>query len=290
MRAKGFSKQSKRILVAMATGAIVFVSLLVCLMFRDAEEVVEAAPVTTPEAVQIPVVEPEEVVEEEPAPMPTPTPEPTPEPVTYVERTFYDVPLDLEFQFFVIDLCEEHHIDPVIVFSMMDTESNYTADIIGDNGNSFGLMQIQPRWHSARMERLGVTDLLNPYQNVMVGVDLLSELSEYGRDISWMLMAYNGGVAHANEFLVEGRISYYAYEILKQAEVLKEGEQVGYFRTDDPLLDFGRWDAHQAEQLERLPVCADCEEPIQDERAYYINGEWICMNCMSAYEREVEPE
>lgn len=46
-------------------------------------------------------------------------------------------------------------------------------------------------------------------------------------------------------------------------------------------------DAEQNKQLARLPVCADCDEPIQDEFAYYINGEWICENCMDAYRREV---
>ncbi len=60
--------------------------------------------------------------------------------------------------------------------------------------------------------------------------------------------------------------------------------------TDDPLLDFARHDAEQTRQLEQLPVCADCDEHIQEETAYYINGEWICINCMSAYEREVLPE
>ena len=60
--------------------------------------------------------------------------------------------------------------------------------------------------------------------------------------------------------------------------------------TDDPLMDFARYDAEQNRRLEQLPVCADCDEHIQDETAYYINGEWICKNCMSSYEREVLPE
>lgn len=49
-----------------------------------------------------------------------------------------------------------------------------------------------------------------------------------------------------------------------------------------------RHDAEQQKQLERLPICADCMEPIQDERAYYINGEFLCLDCMSAYEVNVE--
>jgi formylmethanofuran dehydrogenase subunit E len=62
------------------------------------------------------------------------------------------------------------------------------------------------------------------------------------------------------------------------------------YYTDNPIADFNSWDAEHNRQLEALPVCADCDEHIQDERAYYINGEWICMACMSSYEREVLPE
>jgi formylmethanofuran dehydrogenase subunit E len=50
--------------------------------------------------------------------------------------------------------------------------------------------------------------------------------------------------------------------------------------------NYSLWEAHDAErerQLAKLPHCADCDEPIQDETAYYINGEWICEDCMSAY-------
>ena len=60
--------------------------------------------------------------------------------------------------------------------------------------------------------------------------------------------------------------------------------------TDDPIADFERHDAEQNRRLEQLPVCADCDNAIQDETAYYINGEWICKDCMSSYEREVLPE
>lgn len=60
--------------------------------------------------------------------------------------------------------------------------------------------------------------------------------------------------------------------------------------TDDPLFDFARHDAEQNKRLEQHPVCADCDQHIQDETAYYINGEWLCRDCISAYEREVLPE
>lgn len=62
------------------------------------------------------------------------------------------------------------------------------------------------------------------------------------------------------------------------------------FCTDDPIRDFEQHDAEQNMWLEKMPVCADCDEHIQDETAFYINGEWICENCMDSYRREVLPE
>lgn len=62
------------------------------------------------------------------------------------------------------------------------------------------------------------------------------------------------------------------------------------YYTDDPIADFDRWDTDQHKQLEQLPVCEDCGEHIQDETAFYINGEWICEDCMDSYRREVLPE
>ena len=59
---------------------------------------------------------------------------------------------------------------------------------------------------------------------------------------------------------------------------------------DDPVADFERYDAKQNRRLARLPVCSDCDEHIQDETAYYINGEWVCESCMDGYKREVLAE
>lgn len=61
-------------------------------------------------------------------------------------------------------------------------------------------------------------------------------------------------------------------------------------RTDDPVADFLIHDEEQNRLLENLPECSDCGHVIQDEEAYYINGEWICENCMDSYKRDVVPE
>lgn len=201
----------------------------------------------------------------------------------------YSVPLDEELQVFIVDLCEEHHIDPAIVFAMIDHESDFNADATGDGGNSLGLMQIQPKWHKARMQKLNCTDLLDPYQNVTVGIDYFAECLDKGKGVAWALMAYNGGASYANRMVENGLVSDYATEVLANSETLKEGIQMMFY-SDNPVRDAERYQAAQDELLKSLPICADCDEPIQDETAYYINGEWICRRCMEAYEREVISE
>ena len=52
------------------------------------------------------------------------------------------------------------------------------------------------------------------------------------------------------------------------------------YRTDDPLADFDRWDAEQTAKLEKLPRCTECDEPIQDDCCYEINGELVCPECL----------
>lgn len=54
------------------------------------------------------------------------------------------------------------------------------------------------------------------------------------------------------------------------------------FYTDDPIADFNRWDAKREKELEELPRCIDCGEPIQDEYLFDIDGDLFCAKCMIA--------
>lgn len=142
-----------------------------------------------------------------------------PERETEPEIVMYDVPLDEDLQKHIIKVSEANGIDPKIIFAMAQRESNYIADAVGDNGASIGLLQIQSRWHSERMERLGCTNLLDPYQNVIVGVDYLAELLEQYGDIAKALTAYNRGC-------YEGTVTEYAQAILKLANEMEETTDV----------------------------------------------------------------
>lgn len=56
--------------------------------------------------------------------------------------------------------------------------------------------------------------------------------------------------------------------------------------TDDPLADYESYSGELEDALGKLPVCDICEEPIQDEYCYQINGDTICESCMAEYFRK----
>lgn len=131
---------------------------------------------------------------------------------------FWDVPLEEDLQLFIIQSCEGHHIDPAIIIAVIERESSYRASVIGDNGEAFGLMQVWPKWHHDRMDKHGANDLLDPFQNVTVGMDYLFELLDEGKGLEWALAAYNQGPDEADLGLGFG----YAAEVLTIKENLKE--------------------------------------------------------------------
>lgn len=116
------------------------------------------------------------------------------------EMQYYNVPLSKELQEYIAEICTQYDsVSLPLVLAIIQRETNYDADAIGDNGNSLGLMQIQPQWHESRMERLGVTDLLNPYENVTVGIDILAECIGKYNTLEEALTVYNAGPSGAEE-------------------------------------------------------------------------------------------
>ena len=132
----------------------------------------------------------------------------------------FDIPLEESVQKEIATLCEGAGIEPEIVYAMMWRESRFQPDAVGDNGQSFGLMQIMQKWHVERMERLGVDNLLDPVQNATVGIDLMAELLEkYGGSLEMALTAYNCGTggAYKNFFQYGVYANDYALTVIEKA-------------------------------------------------------------------------
>lgn len=93
------------------------------------------------------------------------------------------------------------------VMAIANRETRFQPHAIGDNGNSIGLLQIQPRWHQSRMKELGITGLTDPAQNVTVAVDYLRWIAgrlnpEHPEDAYGthaLLMVYNQGWSGAKK-------------------------------------------------------------------------------------------
>lgn len=105
-----------------------------------------------------------------------------------VEESHYcdDIPLTHEEQDWLQDACEEFDVPYALALGLIEKETRF-QNLVGDDGASTGYMQIQQKWHWDRMERLDVTDLLEP------SGDFLSELYAKYNDWNVALTVYNMG-------------------------------------------------------------------------------------------------
>lgn len=125
-----------------------------------------------------------------------------------------------ELEEYIEAICEPRHICPELIEATIERESRWNPNAV--NGDCKGLMQISERWHRERMERLGVTDLFDPYDNILVGVDYMAELFEKYEDDGMVLMVYNGD-SRAKDLQATGNLSEYAEWILtRSAELERE--------------------------------------------------------------------
>lgn len=136
----------------------------------------------------------------------------------YLSQNMIVVPEDIR------QLCEkygnEYNICPELLEAMIFKESCFQASVVG--GSCIGLMQVNPSAHRSRMQRLGVTDLYDPEQNIKTGADYLSELIQETGNVETALMLYNGD----NNAYNPGYRSSYVRRILEVSQALERS----YFR------------------------------------------------------------
>jgi len=88
----------------------------------------------------------------------------------------------------VDDAARANHVDPLLVHSVIQVESNYNQYAMSPVGAE-GLMQLMPQ--TARM--LGVTNSFDAKENIEAGVRYLKALQDQFKDDRLALAAYNAG-------------------------------------------------------------------------------------------------
>lgn len=132
------------------------------------------------------------------------------------EQTFEEI-----VSSYVFDICQSYpNVNPYIVLSMIFQESRFIPNV--SSGNCVGLMQVSTYWQRDRAVRLGVTDFFDPYSNILVGTDLLSELIDLANgNIYYALTMYNQGITS------NGTINSYAKEVVERASHYEEVDSYG---------------------------------------------------------------
>ena len=138
---------------------------------------------------------------------------------TKVEATTNDTCVSKDIQSIVEDVSAKYNVCPELILAIIEQESSGNPNAV--NGDCKGLMQVSEKWHKDRMERLGVTDLFDPYGNILVGTDYLMELANKYDDLYLVLMIYNG-TSDAFERAETYNWTEYAETIVKRTMELEE--------------------------------------------------------------------
>lgn len=99
-------------------------------------------------------------------------------------------PLRTEVDEIVEEASARHDVDPLLVRSVMQVESNFNPNAVSPKG-AMGLMQLMP----ATARQLGVTNAFDVRQNIEGGVKYLRYLKSKFSDERLVLAAYNAGEA-----------------------------------------------------------------------------------------------
>ena len=113
----------------------------------------------------------------------------------------------------------QYNICPELLMAVIETESSGQA--YATNGNCIGLMQVSSRYHVGRMQKLGVSNLYEEYDNIITASDYLAELFQKYKEPSLVLDIYNGN-SKAMYNYENGIISTYANQVLTRASELEQ--------------------------------------------------------------------
>jgi len=127
----------------------------------------------------------------------------------------------LPYSDLILSAAKKHQVDPKLIASIIKIESNFRADSIGDNGTSYGLMQVNCSENltgaisTARVVgfRGACLDLLDPATGIDIGTAYLAkQLNRYGAD---GVVAYNTGHPYHSDGSLKTGTNNYAQRVME---------------------------------------------------------------------------
>lgn len=107
-----------------------------------------------------------------------------------------------------------------LVVSIIEAESDGDANKVNSIGCK-GLMQVYEKYHKDKMKAHGVTDILDPYSNILIGCQILNNYyREWNGNLPGALMRYNGS-KNVAEKVESGNYTPYVYKVINRMNELE---------------------------------------------------------------------
>lgn len=133
------------------------------------------------------------------------------------ERTYYNIPLEEQYQDFVFEMCEKYSVPVNIVLGIMWQESKFDFMAVSSDKQCVGIMQVNRINYEELNKQLGVTDLRDPKQNIESGIYIFSKLLHKYGDYHKALVCYNCGEKGAKDKVT----SKYSISVINYASSLE---------------------------------------------------------------------
>ena len=143
----------------------------------------------------------------------------------------YDIKLSENLQKYAYNMCKKYGVPYTVFLGLMRTESNFRANATSSTGD-YGICQINKTNLSYLNKKLGITDLLDPYQCIEAGAFWLGRYYKSWKDEAsgeeldlHALNSYNWGEGNYRKYLKNGNDAYswhYGNKVLKYATKIEK--------------------------------------------------------------------
>lgn len=148
-----------------------------------------------------------------------------------IEQPLAGISPYLEIDSIELSICYNsavYGVDVNLVRAIINQESSGNVNAVNKNKNGttdHGLMQINSCNHTWLSQELGITDFMDPVQNIQAGCYILGLLSHKYSDKHQILMAYNMGETQMRRLWRQGiRSSRYSREVMDRYLELKKSQ------------------------------------------------------------------